>query len=258
MPSLETNTSSKVLTQTEGQGAPIPLLWLPGLLCDETLFEDVNKELPDWVAPTTASLGNLESMQALAKEVLKHAPDKFILGGLSMGGILAFEVYRQAPERVTGLILMDTNSADEKPEVSDKRDALVARAQQGEFESITPDVLMPVLIHLQKLSDNSLTARISKMATNIGLETFSSHAKALASRPDARPLLADIQVPTLVLTGKDDLLCPIENHLLMAQHIPEVTLHVIAECGHLSTMEKPALVAVHLSDWLQINQSRFN
>lgn len=228
-----------------------PLILLPGLLCDQDLFVDMNKELPNWVAPHTVKLGESDSMQALAQQVLKDAPEEFVLGGLSMGGILAFEVYRQAPHRVKGLILMDTNSADEKPEVSAKRDALVARSQVGEFEAITPEILMPVLIHESRQGDAALTRRISKMAENIGPIAFKAHAKALATRPDQRPLLADINCPTLVITGKQDALCPMANHLLMAEYIQDVSLHVIPECGHLSSMEKPKQVASVVSDWMQ-------
>ncbi|GAM62898.1 beta-ketoadipate enol-lactone hydrolase [Vibrio ishigakensis] len=228
-----------------------PLIWLPGLLCDQDLFADMNAELPTWVAPQTAKLGALDSMQAMAKKVLDETPQQFVLGGLSMGGILAFEVYRQAPDRVKGLILMDTNAADEKPEVSVKRDALVERAENGEFEAITPEVLMPVLIHESRLLDAELTQRVSQMAENIGLDAFKAHAKALATRPDQRPLLSDITCPTLVITGKQDALCPMANHLLMAEHISDVSLHVIPECGHLSSMEKPPEVASIVSDWLE-------
>ena len=233
----------------------IPLLWLPGLLCDEALFREVNRELPDWVAPFTSDLAAETSMQALASKVLEDAPDTFILGGLSMGGILAFEVLRQAPTRVKGLILMDTNSADEKPEVSEKRYALVDKAKAGEFESITPDVLMPVLIHPSQLHNQQLMEQISQMAINVGINRFEAHAHALATRPDSRPLLEDIKIPTLVITGKDDLLCPIDNHLLMAKHIENVSLHVIPNCGHLSTMEQPDQVAAHINHWLDVHKA---
>lgn len=229
---------------------PLSLLWLPGLLCDEALFAEVNQTLPEWVTPETAQLGYLDSMMHLASKVLQEAPEHFVLGGLSMGGILAFEVYRQAPERVKGLILLDTNAADEKPEVSERRNALVERALNGEFEAITPDVLMPLLIHPSRLGDTRLTDCISTMAINVGIDAFQAHANALASRSDARPLLRDISVPTLVVTGRDDLLCPIGNHLLMAEQIPDVTLHIIADCGHLSTLEQPVNVGQRINAWL--------
>ncbi len=233
------------------------LVWLPGLLCDGTLFEDINQMMPSWVAPQCPTLASMPSMEELAQKVLQDAPQEFVLGGLSMGGILAFEVYRQAPDRVRGLVLMDTNAADEKPEVTQKRDALVSRALSGEFERITPDTLMTVLIHPSRLQDKALTERIEGMAINVGLEVFEAHAKALATRPDARPLLADIQVPTLVITGKQDLLCPIDNHLEMARHINDVALHVIPDCGHLSSMEVPEKVAQIISNWLELNRAKF-
>ncbi|WP_428774486.1 alpha/beta fold hydrolase [Vibrio sp.] len=233
---------------------PLPLIWLPGLLCDGGLFEDVNKGLPGWVAPSCIQLATLSTMEQLAHDVLLQAPPEFVLGGLSMGGILAFEVYRQAPERVKGLILMDTNAADEKPEVTEKRNDLVSQALSGQFAAITPEVLLPVLIHPSRLNNRVLTQQIEQMAINVGVDAFSAHADALANRPDSRPLLAQISVPTLVITGKDDLLCPLDNHLLMAKHISDVTLHVLPDCGHLSSMERPKDVAARLTDWFEINQ----
>ncbi len=231
----------------------LPLVWLPGLLCDDRLFADMNKALPNWVAPYCVSLPAYPSMGQLADYVLEQAPEKFILGGLSMGGILAFEVYRRAPHRVKGLILMDTNAADEKQPVTDKRNALVKRALNGEFDQITPDTLLPILIHPSRLQDAELTQQVEQMAINVGVEAFQAHAQALATRRDARPLLADIGIPTLVITGKQDRLCPMANHLLMAEHIPDVTLHVVPECGHLSSMEHPKRVASHVSDWLSVH-----
>lgn len=231
----------------------IPLLWLPGLLCDETLFFPVNELLSERIKPVCAELKSLDSMAALARDILDTAPENFILGGLSMGGILAFEVYRQAPERVKGMILLDTNSADEKQEVTDKRNLLVAKASSGQLSSITPDHLLPVLIHPERITETALVNDICQMAENIGVDKFVSHAKALATRPDARPLLSQISVPSLIICGRDDLLCPIENHLLMDEMIANSTLEVIEQCGHLSTLEQPELVADTINNWIKNN-----
>ncbi|MGF1740387.1 alpha/beta hydrolase [Vibrio profundum] len=230
----------------------IPLLWLPGLLCNNQLFQPVNQHLKG-VEPVCAELTAQNSMQELARTILEQAPESFILGGLSMGGILAFEVYRQAPKRVKGLILLDTNSADEfaLPEVTAKRNLLVDKAINGQFSSITPDSLMPVLIHIDRLKDTELTQTICQMAENIGVERFVNHAQALASRPDARPLLGDIVVPTVVICGREDALCPVTNHLLILEKIPNASLHVLPNCGHLSTLEKPTEVAGLINGWLK-------
>ncbi|MGF1704028.1 alpha/beta hydrolase [Photobacterium makurazakiensis] len=231
----------------------VPLLWLPGLLCDHHLFTSVNQRLADNVDPQCAVLTADESMQVLAAKVLEDAPERFILGGLSMGGILAFEVYRQAPERVAGLILIGTNAADEKMEITLKRNSLVEKAVQGAFSMITPEILMPLLIHPSRLNDPSLTSTVTLMAEHVGLNCFMAHANALATRPDARPLLASIAVPTLIICGRDDLLCPVSNHLLMAEQIPDVSLHILNNCGHLTTMEQPERVAHHINAWLSVN-----
>lgn len=228
----------------------IPLLLVPGLLCNEALFEPIYKELPAWVVPRYMRLNNSNSTSELAKHILRDAPAKFILAGLSMGGILAFEIYRQAPERVTGLILMDTNAASEKIAATEKRNALVDKAQAGDFSSITPTILMPYLIHPSRLHDIALTSAITAMADDIGVEHFAAHAQALATRLDSISLLTSINVPTLIITGSHDALCPRQNHLTMAEHINTVSMHVIPECGHLSTMEQPQLVGQHIRDWL--------
>lgn len=235
-----------------------PLLWLPGLLCDQRLFEPMQAHLPSWTFSHNVILEAKSSMESLALEVLKHAPDKFVLGGLSMGGILAFEIYRQAPERVKGLILIDTNAADENQDVTERRNQLVDKAKNGEFDKITPDILLPLLIHPRHLQDNTLTNTICAMAGKIGLEHFTQHAKALSTRPDARANLSEISVPSLVICGREDQLCPVENHLLMAQKIPHVSLHVLPNCGHLSTLEYPHLLGQLISDWLNINRGSFD
>lgn len=230
---------------------PLSILWLPGLLCDSDLFKEVNQALPSWVEPDVVDLPILNSMPDLAKAIIARAPEQFILGGLSMGGILAFEIYRQAPEKVLGLILMDTNAADEKINVTQGRDQLVAQALNGQFSEITPQVLLPKLIAHHRLNDKPLTERVNLMAENVGVDAFVAHAQALASRSDSRSMLGDISVPTLVICGKEDVLCPLDNHLLMAKHIPQVSLQVIPHCGHLSSMENPTMVAKHITNWLQ-------
>ena len=234
-----------------------PILWLPGLLCDHNLFEPMQTHLPSWTSSCNMALESTSSMEKLALAVLKNAPEKFILGGLSMGGILAFEIYRQAPERIKGLILIDTNAADEKQDVTDRRNLLVDKAKKGYFDKITPDILLALLIHPNHLQNKELRNTICTMAENIGLEYFIQHAKALANRPDARAYLSEISVPTLVICGREDQLCPVENHLLMAQKIPHVSLHILPNCGHLSTLEYPNLVGQFISDWLSVNRCSF-
>ncbi|MCL9782726.1 alpha/beta hydrolase [Vibrio sp. S4M6] len=227
-----------------------PLLWLPGFLCDDALFAPVNALLDKSVEPSCAELPALNKIQALAKHVLNNAPQTFILGGLSMGGILAFEVYRQAPDRVKGLILLNTNAADEKMEVTERRNTLVDKALAGAFSAITRDDLMPLLIHPDRAADTQLVDSICQMAENIGVERFCTHAQALATRPDARPLLSDIRVPSLIVCSEDDLLCPVENHLLMRDNIPNARFEYLPSGGHLTTLEQPDKVARMINRWL--------
>ncbi|MGY3570008.1 alpha/beta fold hydrolase [Vibrio paucivorans] len=235
----------------------VPLVWLPGLLCTHDLYRNVNDLLPNWVEPNCIELPALNSMQQLAKHVLETLPPKFVLGGLSMGGILCFEVFKQAPERVLGLVLLDTIATDETEDISDKRDAIVRKAEAGQFNRITRDVLLPMLVHPTRATDEALVSRLEEMANDVGLEAFKAHARALATRPNAVPLLENVQVPTIVVTGKQDLLCPLNHHLEIVKHLSDVSLHVIPNCGHLTTLEAPATVANLMSNWFAHHQRRF-
>ncbi|WP_252179878.1 alpha/beta hydrolase [Endozoicomonas sp. 4G] len=227
-----------------------PILWLPGLLCDERLFSPLYPWLPDDTYNVCPVLPAENSMAKMAAQILKDAPETFILAGLSMGGILAFELFRQAPQRVKGLILMNTNAADEKPEVSQKRNLLVARAQAGEFSNITPENIFPVLIHPDRQIDERLKQTICEMAESVSEQAFIKHAQALAERPDSIPTLAKIKVPTLVICSREDALCPVSNHSLMAERLEQVTFLQISHCGHLSTMEHPERIGRMLTTWL--------
>ena len=229
------------------------LLWLPGLLCNGALFEPVNTLLPPTIKPFCATIPPETTMCELAKAVLEQASDEFILGGLSMGGILAFEVYRQAPQRVKGLILLDTNAAADRPTMTKERNRLVAMAQQGHFSSITPEHLMPLLIHPDRQNDSGLVELINRMAEDVGIDAFVAHAQALQMRSDSTGMLKDITVPTLVICGKDDQLCPVRNHTTIAEQLPQCSLQIIPHCGHLSALEAAKVVSYSIRCWLRLH-----
>jgi pimeloyl-ACP methyl ester carboxylesterase len=188
-------------------------------------------------------------MAAIARRILAHAPPRFALAGLSMGGYIAFEIMRQAPQRVARLALLDTSARPDTPEVSAARRVQMALAAGGHLAEAL-DALVPRLLHPARHSDAALRAVLSAMAAELGAEVFLRQQQANIGRADSRPTLADIHCPTLVLVGEQDVLTPPERALEMADGIAGARLVTVPECGHLSTLERPDEVTRALLEWL--------
>lgn len=226
-----------------------PLVLLPGLLCDAALWRGQIDDLADIAAPWVADMTRDDSVSRMAARVLEAAPPRFALAGLSMGGYVAQEIMRQAPERVARLALLDTSARPDSPEQTARRRGLIDLAEKGEFRGVTPR-LLPVFLHPDRLNDKELTAAVMAMAERVGKDAFLRQQRAIISRPDSRPSLAAIACPTLVLCGRQDQLTPLDLHEEIAAGIRGAQLVVIEECGHLSTMERPWEASVALRQWL--------
>jgi len=227
-----------------------PLVLVPGLLCDKQLWQSQIEKLADiaeiWVADHTRA----NTMAGVARDVLADAPfASFALAGLSMGGYIALEMMRQAPQRIARLALLDTAAGAELPEQTQRRLALIAFAERGHFNRVT-ETLLPLLIHSARHGERSLTESIKSMARNIGKDAFIRQEHAIMSRADSLGLLAGITCPTLILCGRQDGLTPLARHEEIAAGVKGALLEVIEDCGHLSTMEKPAEVNAALRRWL--------
>ena len=173
----------------------------------------------------------------------------FVLTGLSMGGYVALEVMRQAPERVSRLALLDTKASPDEPEVEARRRGLIELAQKGAFKGVTPR-LLPLLVHPSRLEDEALTGHIMQMAENIGRDAFIRQQQAILGREDFRPTLATIRCPTLVLCGREDRITPVQAHREMAAGIADARLVVFDDCGHLPPLERPEATNRELRRWL--------
>ena len=227
-----------------------PLVLVPGLLCDRQLWRSQVEDLADvadiWVADHTRA----DTMAGVARDVLADAPfARFALAGLSMGGYIALEIMRQAPQRVTRLALLDTAAGGELPEQTQRRLDFIAFAQRGHFDRVT-ETLLPLLIHSARQGERSLTDTVKSMARNIGKEAFIRQQRAIMSRADSLALLASIACPTLVLCGRQDALTPLARHEEIAAGIKGARLEIIEDCGHLSTLERPSEVNAAMRRWL--------
>lgn len=227
----------------------LPVLFLPGLLCDADLWTAQLNAFSAGRPVTVANLAGSDSVAGLAEAALEAAPLHFALAGLSMGGYVALEIMRRAPERVAGLALIDTSARPDSEEQSRRRRALIALARTGRFKGVTPR-LLPLLLHPARLEDPVLTGRVMAMAARIGRDAFLRQQTAILGRPDSRPDLPRIGCPTLVVCGRQDELTPLPVSEEMAALIPGADLVVVEDSGHLSTMEQPEAVNAALAAWL--------
>ena len=226
-----------------------PLVLVPGLLLTEGLYAHQIRHLADTADVTVADTLQDDSIQAMADRLLAAAPERFALGGLSMGGYVALAVMATAPERVTHLALMDTQARADGEEAKRRRRALLALSRQGKFKGVTPR-LLPQLIHPDRLEEPALVDPIMAMAEAVGREAFARQQEAIMAGPDRMDLLPAIRCPTLVMVGRQDALIPLARSAEMAEAIPGARLAVIEECGHLPTMERPQAATALLRDWL--------
>jgi pimeloyl-ACP methyl ester carboxylesterase len=228
---------------------PVPLLLLPGLTNDERVWRGVMVALGNAADAAVGDLRTRDTMSALAADVLSRAPSRFAVAGLSMGGYCAFEILRQAPERVLGLALVDTSARPDTPESKANREKQIERART-DYRSIVAE-LVPKWIHPSRLHDADVGQVARDMALEAGPEVFARQQRAIISRADSRPLLSGIRWPTIVVCGRDDALMPMEIHAELASGISGATLEVIEACGHLSPLERPVAVSDVLRGWLR-------
>ena len=233
------------------------ILFVPGTLCTEALFApQIDFFTAKGVPCSTARLNGGNTVAEIASSILDDAPETFALVGLSMGGIIAFEILRQAPERVIRLALLDTNSRAETPEKLTARlaaiDAIDALEIQG-LDGLLPFVEYSLFPNYTSASGMTLSEHketVLKMAKETGWEVGRAQMQALNTRSDSANLLSYITVPTAIICGAEDKLCPVERHLFMHDQIPDASLDILPDCGHLSTLEQAEQVNAILAEWL--------
>ncbi|HWU98672.1 MAG TPA: alpha/beta hydrolase [Oxalicibacterium sp.] len=226
------------------------LILLPGLLNDARLWQHQADRLMEIANVSVADLTQSDTIAGLAADVLEQAPTgMFAMGGLSMGGYVALEIMRQAPERISALALIDTSARPDTEEASANRHRLIELAQ-NDFAAVPRD-LMQKLLYPPHLDDHGIVACVTEMAAAVGKDAFIRQQHAIMHRIDSRPTLARIDCPTLLLCGREDKVTPVDVHEEMAALIPRATLTIVEHCGHLSALEKPEAVTEALRNLLQ-------
>ena len=228
----------------------LPVVLVPGLNCSARLYAAQIPLLWRFGPVTVAAHTRDDTIAAIARRVLDDAPPRFALAGLSMGGYIALEIVRQAPDRVDRLALLDTNARDDSAEAQEKRRANIALAEAGHFDEAI-ELVWPLLVHPDRDNDAALKQIHIAMCHDVGAEAYVRQQRAILTRPDSRPLLSSIQCPTLVLVGEQDELTPPFLSEEMVAGIAGAKLVKVPHCGHLSTLEQPDAVNGALVEWMR-------
>jgi pimeloyl-ACP methyl ester carboxylesterase len=227
-----------------------PLVFLPGLMCDARVFAPQMTALSRDTMVSVAPVTHGERIEEIASGLLDLLPRRFAVAGLSMGGIVAMELMRRAPERVARIALMDTNPLAETPQSAAEYEPLIIKLRSGRLDEAVQGLMPP-----ENLAPGSqrteLMANLHAMAADIGQETIIRQMRALQRRRDYQSVLRRCKVPALVLCGMHDGLTPVKRHSFMADLIPYAQLQVIEEAGHLPSLEAPEATTAALQEWLR-------
>lgn len=232
--------------------AATPIVFLPGLLCDAAVWAPQMAALGR--SATVAAYGVADSIGAMAEIALAAAPPgRFALAGHSMGGRIALEVVRRAPERVERLALLDTGchplaAGDAGEAERAGRLKLLDLARRDGLRAMAAEWARGML-HPSRLGGTVFDA-VLDMFERRTAEVFDAQIRALLARPDAVPVLKTLRCPTLLLTGDHDAWSPPSAHRAMHEGVPGSRLVVVPDCGHMSTLERPDAVTAALADWL--------
>lgn len=231
-----------------------PVVLLCGLLCDETVWQDIKSELNDYDV-TIISFKGCDSIDMMAKKVLEESPNSFNLIGHSMGGRVALEIFKQSPYRIKRLGLFNTGvHPKSKAEVPGRQKLLDLAEDKG--ISFVAKEWLPPMMNEKNLSNNKLMDKLYAMVNKYSVDEFHAQINALLNRPDAREVLPKINIPTLLLSGEFDKWSPIEQHKEMEKYIKDSFLVAIEDAGHMAPTEQPILVANAIKELLEKKETK--
>jgi pimeloyl-ACP methyl ester carboxylesterase len=229
----------------------LPVVLVPGLACSPRIYDPQIPALWRQGPVFLANHARGGDMAAVARRILVEAPLRFALAGHSMGGYIAFEMVRQAPERVARLALLSTSARPETPEASERRRGWIAEVKAGGYRKVM-DGLFEKFVHPSRTGNADLKKIVLEMADDVGPDAFVWQLEAIMTRADMRPMLAQIKCPTLVLTSDADNMVPKEFSTEIADGIANAKLVTVPDCGHLPQLEKPQAMTDALLDWLEM------
>lgn len=222
---------------------------LPGLTCDAVVWEHQRAALAPYADIRIADFRGFNSLRAMAEAVLKDAPERFSVAGHSMGGRVAFELIELAGKRIERFAVMDTGVHSVQPDEAGRRLPLLALAEQRGLQAVADAWILPML-HPAHHNDAQLIAALTAMILRNSLDDYHGQVQALLERQDQRPYLARITQQVWLLCGAADTWSPVSQHQHMQQLLQRAELRVVAEAGHMITMEQPEAVSQILLEWM--------
>ena len=226
-----------------------PLVLLPGFMCDSRLYEDQMADLGRDFVLVSAPVWAGERIEEIASNLLTQLPAKFALAGHSFGGMVAMEILRRAPERVTRIALMNVTPLPETPDFAAMREPRIVGARSGRLAEIMSEEI-PVSALAPGPGRGAVRARMLEMAENLGPEAFYCQTRAIQRRRDQQSTLRKLTQPMLIICGAYDTIYPVKRHEFLSQLIPYSKLRVIETAGHLPTLEAPRDVTLALREWM--------
>lgn len=224
------------------------LVLIPGLVCDDQVWQHQSKFLSDIAEIIIPPVHKNPTMAGLAEEVLATSPETFAVAGFSMGGYVAMEMYRQAPERISRLALLDTTARSDTNLKAEGRVNAIQACEKGKFENVI-NGMISILLHPAH-QKGPLLEFVPRMAGRVGSEAFVRRHRAMQSRNDSRDLIASCNIPVRAICGRQDAMCSLEEHEEIADLASYGRLSIIEECGHMTILERPHAATALLRDWL--------
>ena len=226
----------------------LPIVLITGQLLTDAVWQPL---IDAWAGREVIVADNRsdDTIEGFAQRLLDNAPPRFVLIGHAMGGFVAFEVMRRAPERVVKLALISTLASADGPAQTARRQGYIDLVESGRFDQVVEERI-PILFPEEKRSDERLLGIARRMAADTGAETFLAQQRAIMARIDSRPRLGEIAVPTLLIWGEKDGITSRAHHDEIFEAIPGARLEVVPGAGHLPTVEAPEVVVPLLTDFI--------
>jgi pimeloyl-ACP methyl ester carboxylesterase len=238
-----------------------PMILLHAFPLSPSLFDELRDEMKGpFHSPALPGFGSTPlsqeqaSMSVLAKSVLAYADehhlDRFIAGGVSLGGYVVMELMRIAPERLVAALLIDTKAGQDEVPAKANRERIARLALQHGTDSLLAAMLPPLTGNTTKSERPQVIQRISEIFRQSDPAAIAWTQRAMAARPDSFSTLQNFAEPLLVIVGDEDEIAPIADAGQMAEAATQGTLAVIEGAGHLSVIEQPAQCAQVIEKWL--------
>jgi pimeloyl-ACP methyl ester carboxylesterase len=225
------------------------LLLLSGLLCDQSFWSDLPQRLAPMAQASVVAFRGFSSIPAMARHVLETAPERFAVAGHSMGGRVALEIFRLEPRRVTGLALLNTGVHGVRDGEPQSRARLMRIAHERGMSALAAEWL-PTMLGSDAARCAELMPQMTAMIERWTAQSYMEQMNAMLHRPEVLSLLPSISVPTLLLSGSDDLSSPVSQQQSIRRKVPHATLFEIHGAGHMAPLERPDSVAIALREWL--------